>query len=73
MPEKRADSPASSARYVGCRNCDERDSFAHALVKHLQRLNSNTLEEETIFRKQSGEQQTCRAAIADEPFLRRTN
>jgi hypothetical protein len=35
MPEKRADSPASSARFVGRRYRDELDSSEHASTKHL--------------------------------------
>jgi hypothetical protein len=35
MPEKRADSPASSARFVGRRSRDELDSYEHDSTKHL--------------------------------------
>jgi hypothetical protein len=71
--KKRGAYPPSAARYVGCRKCDERDSFAYALLKHLQRLNSNSSKGEIVFRSGYDEQPTCGAAIADEPFLRRTS
>ena len=43
MPEKRADSPASSARYVRCRLLDTPDTFAHCTAQLLRRMTMTCL------------------------------
>ena len=57
-PEKRAESPASSARFVGRRNSDEPDSWEQTRTKHLRRRKTNSSVNDIVLRNGPGEHRT---------------